>query len=1054
MFGTTVFFCPMQALLPQPFPPFAKAGGDDSPQEGIMVAFMLPAAVAEALGTWAAEAGIAPEEAVPTEVLHLTLVYVGKVSDIPAEKQAEVRGRLLRVVQEVADLHLPLTGKVNGHGIFVNEDERAYWAAFDSPHLPALRQELVGKLNGTGVPISLLHGFTPHITLAYLPTGREMPQDIPPAADLTFETLAVAWGGEVIEIQPRPVNTSKSQRWDEKSFHAWQIIMSNSHTPTTKALTMPELAQRAIMAIARTMMGTAKENEWVLDDIYPTYAIVILDGTFYRVDFTVDGNTVSVPKRRDWVEVTREWVEDKTPSVVFDTAESGDMPTTTLSVNGDMPTTVLKVTGDEGVSVSLADLLVKGFEPQDNLPTPETLVMEGGVIKSMGVSEDGEYMTLGGYLVRFTGPDQLDSYGHYFTKDTDFGPLRQTVVYYDHAQDPTLKGTTIGKGGVGELTIDDEGVWFETQVSLRKKFERQVARLGVKGDLGLSSGTAPHLVEFAPAPTGKGMHIKTWILGIDASFTVRPAAGTSLTQVTPIKSYTPRPFVKAVAELLDEEEEAHTNPVDSHTEAQGTQARPQDGAQAHVEAPPSASAAEPQGVVSGNPNGGAVEASQSNTDLEDNEMGDLTLDEITKAIQTAVTTATQDLRAEVKTIKTALENEPPINDPGHAVPPTKSATPPHLLRYNSPELALKQAQRELVGSNDEEWGFEQFNLDQSRTLVKALRAPSSLTTADHNLLSTQVYPPFHLKMLLASDMSVRAIKDMQQLSQGTLNGYAMPPMMQEAIVTALPGLTVMRGNGAEVITLQGGSTTYTINRAKNNSEKYANTLRGGWSSETGPPQQGKIEMEEVDIKASVYLYKVEKTWQEMQVANLTQLLTTSIIDAFAADEDKEYIVGTGVGGPLGVLPGGANSLLWKEVVSGAADALTAAGIRKLKRGLPSQYRKRGIFVANNDTYSDLDNMSVSGTGSDLAFPSLSENDMLLRAKAAESPDMPDVAANAYPMLFMDPRGYTIVEVPGMVIQRMQDTITSINKLQIHVMKLVGARPTKPWCFVVQKVAAS
>jgi hypothetical protein len=41
----------------------------------------------------------------------------------------------------------------------------------------------------------------------------------------------------------------------------------------------------------------------------------------------------------------------------------------------------------------------------------------------------------------------------------------------------------------------------------------------------------------------------------------------------------------------------------------------------------------------------------------------------------------------------------------------------------------------------------------------------------------------------------------------------------------------------------------------------------------------------------------------------------------------------------------------------------------------------------------------------------------------------------------------------MTVARLQDTATSINKVEIHVMKLLGGRPVEPWNFAVQKVAS-
>jgi HK97 family phage major capsid protein len=173
----------------------------------------------------------------------------------------------------------------------------------------------------------------------------------------------------------------------------------------------------------------------------------------------------------------------------------------------------------------------------------------------------------------------------------------------------------------------------------------------------------------------------------------------------------------------------------------------------------------------------------------------------------------------------------------------------------------------------------------------------------------------------------------------------------------------------------------------------------------------------------------------------------------AIDEDRVFTIGNGVGVPLGILPGGLNSNGFTEVNSGSASALTTSGVKKLKRGLASQYRMNGVFIANSDTYGDIELLTTSGTGSDFAFGSLSEGDVLLRRPALETGFMPDVAGNAFPLIFCNPAGYYIVEVPGMTVARLQDTATSINKVEIHVMKLLGGRPVEPWNFAVQKVAS-
>ena len=134
----------------------------------------------------------------------------------------------------------------------------------------------------------------------------------------------------------------------------------------------------------------------------------------------------------------------------------------------------------------------------------------------------GELKTEGnkinGYLVRF-GTVDLD--GDEFTKDTDFdleNNTKQISLYYNHGQDKVVGKSKIGSGTV---TKGEIGIWLEGQLTLRTRYEKSILELAKRGKLGLSSGTAEHLVEFKSTKTGKRF-IK-WPLGLDASLTPTPA---------------------------------------------------------------------------------------------------------------------------------------------------------------------------------------------------------------------------------------------------------------------------------------------------------------------------------------------------------------------------------------------------------------------------------------------------------------------------------------------------------------------------------------------------
>lgn len=160
--------------------------------------------------------------------------------------------------------------------------------------------------------------------------------------------------------------------------------------------------------------------------------------------------------------------------------------------------------------------------------TDDTLIAYGGAVKALG---DGK---IGGYLVAFTGPDEPDLVGDYFTKETDFDIETgdRTTVYYNHGYDPILKNRKIGKG---TLTISDAGVWMEAQLQMRDEYERAIYRMAEKEKLGLSSGSLAHLVQ--TQPNEKAQWITAWPLGKDASLTPTPAAGPILTAVQPLKTW-------------------------------------------------------------------------------------------------------------------------------------------------------------------------------------------------------------------------------------------------------------------------------------------------------------------------------------------------------------------------------------------------------------------------------------------------------------------------------------------------------------------------------------
>lgn len=173
----------------------------------------------------------------------------------------------------------------------------------------------------------------------------------------------------------------------------------------------------------------------------------------------------------------------------------------------------------------------------------DTLVYFGDAVKALGSGK------VGGYLVRWGQPGDVDLTGDYFTPDTDLGVEigANLPVYYEHGYDPVIKSRKIGKGTI--LKTDDVGLWFEGQLELRDEYERMIYKLAEAGKLGWSSQAGGSLVSKSVGEGGT--KIETWPLA-EATLTKSPAEHRN--SAIPIKSIYPDEADEPVLETIHEEE--------------------------------------------------------------------------------------------------------------------------------------------------------------------------------------------------------------------------------------------------------------------------------------------------------------------------------------------------------------------------------------------------------------------------------------------------------------------------------------------------------------------
>ena len=168
---------------------------------GIMIAFRISAGVA-------AQLPIDHPNAEPTENMHITLAYLGRLDNVGENAVS----RAIQACSEVAAVTPEMSGRLNGVGRFMasktSDGKDVIYTSVDVPGLAEFRTDLVRALEQNHVDVKSDHGYVPHITLAYIDT-----QDVPHVArmgqELKLDTLEVIIGDETrasFQLRGAPVN--------------------------------------------------------------------------------------------------------------------------------------------------------------------------------------------------------------------------------------------------------------------------------------------------------------------------------------------------------------------------------------------------------------------------------------------------------------------------------------------------------------------------------------------------------------------------------------------------------------------------------------------------------------------------------------------------------------------------------------------------------------------------------------------------------------------------------------------------------------------------------
>lgn len=366
--------------------------------------------------------------------------------------------------------------------------------------------------------------------------------------------------------------------------------------------------------------------------------------------------------------------------------------------------------------------------------------------------------------------------------------------------------------------------------------------------------------------------------------------------------------------------------------------------------------------------------------------------------------------------------------------------------------------KDLYGGN-----YADTRVKQQGIFNKFVRTGRFSTAEDEKLLKTVVLTPEQVIAGVQQDVSYKTMKATLQEVAGELGGYTVPEDWRADIMKRLMGLTVVRGRARVVNTTR---DAIEWPRLMGGDSRYTSAVRVTWidevpASASGAESNPTFGTLRIPVNTQMIRTDVSKNLLEDTAIDIGSLLAQLYSEAMAIDEDQMFLSGVGGATPKGVLGNRSGAELTPDdgignVVSGNASLLEPDGLIDLVYGLNVQYRGNAVLVGATATHAAIRKMK-DGNSDYLWARGLQpgEPPTLLNYPFYESEAMPAVAANAYPLIFGDWRGYVIADRIGMTISRVEDTTTTgQNKVAFFARRRLGGGVVEPFRFMAQKVAAS
>lgn len=293
-------------------------------------------------------------------------------------------------------------------------------------------------------------------------------------------------------------------------------------------------------------------------------------------------------------------------------------------------------------------------------------------------------------------------------------------------------------------------------------------------------------------------------------------------------------------------------------------------------------------------------------------------------------------------------------------------------------------------------------------------------------------------------MSLDEVKSLQ-LADDTTGGYLAPPEFVRELLRNIVAFSPIRSL-ARVVSITAGAALL---------PKRTGELACQWVGETSarPSTQPAYGLNRYDVKELACFVDCSTQMLDDSAFDIAAELAYDFGEQFGKTEGAAFISGSAPTEPFGIL----NDPDVGYTPSGNASAITADGLIDVFHALPAAYRANGTWGANATTLSAIRRLK-DGTGNYLVLTAGLAGQVtttLLGRPIVEMPDLPDVAAGTYPVLFGDfQAGFRIFDRVQLAVLRDPYSQATSGLTRFHARRRLAAGVAKAEALRKLKVATS